>query len=90
MPVTISTQMRGGTHNKLYGPEWGPWTTQQSTAHDMTVTATAKAMVVRSTKDDKADVMTTMITTTLMMNMTNKMSEKNDGDDDKMTMTTIT
>jgi hypothetical protein len=57
MPVTISTQMRGGTHNKLYGPEWGPWTTQQSTAHDMTVTATAKAMVVRSTKDDKADVM---------------------------------
>ena len=43
----------------------------------MTVAATAKAMVVRSTKDDKADVMTTMITPTfLMMNMTNKMSEK--------------
>jgi hypothetical protein len=41
-------------------------TTQQSTALNMTVTATAKAMVVRSTKDDKVDVMTTMTTTTLM------------------------
>ena len=56
----------------------------------MTVMATAKAMVVQSTKDDEANVMTTMITTMLMMNMTNKMSKKNDCNDDKMTMKTTT
>ena len=56
----------------------------------MTVTATAKEMVVRSTKDDKADVRTTMITTTLMTTTTNKMTENNDDDDDKMRMTTTT
>ena len=51
----------------------------------MTVTATVKAMVVRSTKDDEADAMTTMATPTLMMTMTNKMTENNDDDDDEMT-----
>jgi hypothetical protein len=63
-------------------------TTQQSTARDMTVTAMAKAMVVRSTKDDKANMMTTMATTTLMTTTTNKMTENKDDDDDDMTMTT--
>jgi hypothetical protein len=59
--------------------------TQKSTARNMTVTATAKAMVVRLTKDDKAGVMTTMTTTTLMTTTTNKMTENNDDDDDEMT-----
>ena len=57
-------------------------TPQQSTPRDMTVTAMAKAMVVRSTKDDKANVMTTMTTATLMTTTTNKMTENNDNDDD--------
>jgi hypothetical protein len=56
----------------------------------MTVTATAKAMVVQSTKDDKADVMTKMTTTTLMRTTTNKMTENNDDDDEKITMTMTT
>jgi hypothetical protein len=33
---------------------------QQSTLRDMTVMATAKAMVAQTTKDGKADVTTTM------------------------------
>ena len=53
----------------------------------MTVTATAKAMVVQLTKNDKANVMTAG---TLMTTTTNKMTEKNDDNDDKMTMTTTT
>ena len=55
----------------------------------MTVPATAKAIVVRSTKDDVANVMKIMITTTLMTTTKNKVTENNDGNDDEMTMTTI-
>jgi hypothetical protein len=43
----------------------------------MTVTATAKAMLVQTTKDDEVDVMTTT-TTTLMTTTTNKTTKNND------------
>jgi hypothetical protein len=49
---------------------------QQSTLRDMTVMATATAMGVQTTKDDKAGVMTAKTTTTLMTTTTNKMTKK--------------